>query len=77
MPTVGKLEADEITFCRIKNTLELIHIYVSENLIPRLVPEANVVSAPFTVPFDKNGNFADWEEAAVTAGGKRIEVAAH
>ncbi len=30
-PTVGKTSLSEVTYCRIRNTLELVHAYVSEN----------------------------------------------
>ncbi len=76
-PTVGKAQLEEVTYCRIKNSLELVHGFVSENLIASLYPEAQVVSDAFVAPFDRSENFADWIEAAVAAGGKTAEVSAH
>ncbi|HEX4808785.1 MAG TPA: hypothetical protein VH325_07645 [Bryobacteraceae bacterium] len=63
-PTVGKTDLTDVTYCRIRNTLELIHAYVSENLIPTLFPSARVVSDVFTAPFDSNGDFADFDAIA-------------
>ncbi|MFZ0593472.1 MAG: lactate racemase domain-containing protein [Bryobacteraceae bacterium] len=76
-PTVGKHDLNEVTYCRITNTLELVHLFVSENLAPSLYREAHAVSKPFRVPFDSRGNFADWNEAALEAGGKAVEVSSH
>jgi hypothetical protein len=75
--TVGKLEQSSVTYCRVKNSLELTNGFVSENLVPTLYPEAHVVSDPFTVPFDRNRDFGDWVEAALAAGGKAVEVSSH
>ena len=59
--------------------MELVHIAVSENLIPALHPNVKVISPPFDVPFDSQGNFVhlqmptgmpedgDFEEASPTA----------
>ena len=74
---MGKLDLSSVTYCRIVNTLELAHTYVSETLVPALSPEAVVVSEPFDAPFDANGDFARWSEAAVAAGGKPVEAGAH
>jgi hypothetical protein len=76
-PTVGKLDLNTVTYCRVRNTLELLQGFVSESLAPTLFPAAHVVSEPFVPPLDSNGDFADWEEAAVAAGGKNVEVSAH
>jgi hypothetical protein len=75
--TVGKSDQSTVTYCRIKNSLELTHGFVSENLVPTLSPEAHVVSEPFVAPFDRNRDFSNWEEAAVAAGGKAVEVSSH
>jgi len=61
MPTVGKTDLSNVTFCRIRNTLELIHVAVSENLIPNLPSNVKIVSKPFEVPFDATGDFGDFE----------------
>jgi hypothetical protein len=76
-PTVGKIDVSQVTYCRIKNSLELVHLYVSENLVPALSAEAHVISEPFEIPFDRQGDFANWERAAVAAGGTPVPVGAH
>jgi hypothetical protein len=60
-PTVGKMDLADVTYCRIRNTLELIHVAISENLIPSLPSNAKVVSKPFEVPFDTAGDFGDFQ----------------
>jgi hypothetical protein len=55
-PTVGKTDLSEVTYCRIHNTLELIRVEVSENLLASLHPSANVISAPYALKFDSNGD---------------------
>jgi hypothetical protein len=60
-PTVGKLDLSAVTYCRIKNTMELIHMAVSENLIPKLAPNVKVVSEPFEARFDAAGDLLDFE----------------
>src|SRR3954469_10207886 len=59
-PTVGKADLSEVSYCRISNTLELVHLAVSENLIPSLASNVKVVSKPFEVPFDSAGDFQDF-----------------
>jgi hypothetical protein len=78
-PTVGKLDLPTVTYCWIRNTMELVHIAVSENLIPALYPNVRIISPPFDVPFDSQGDFVhlqmptgmpedgDFEEASPTA----------
>ena len=77
-PTVGKLDLTEVSYCRIRNTLELIRLAVSENLIPKLGPNVKVVSDPFELSFDASGNLdfslhaetdaGDFEEASAEQG---------
>jgi hypothetical protein len=55
-PTVGKLDLSTVTYCRIRNTLELVHVEVSENLIDKLATNAKVVSEPYEVEFDSAGD---------------------
>ncbi|MDQ2774397.1 MAG: hypothetical protein M3Y57_05645 [Acidobacteriota bacterium] len=62
-PTVGKLDLSEVTYCRIKNTMELVHMAVSENLISKLAPNAKVVSEPFEARFDAVGDLLDFHVA--------------
>lgn len=57
-PTVGKVDLGEVTYCRIRNTMELIHVAVSENLVPSLYPNVSVISKPFEVQFERSGDFA-------------------
>lgn len=76
-PTVGKNNLDEVTYCRIVNTLELIRLYVSENLVPSLYSEAHPISEPFRPPFTSKGDFGDWADAAVKAGGVAVEMSSH
>ncbi len=59
-PTVGKTDLSAVTYCRIRNTLELVHIAVSENLIPSLSSNVKIVSEPFDPPFDSADNFRDF-----------------
>lgn len=63
-PTVGKIDLSEVTYCRIRNTLDLNDFAVSENLIPSLAPNVTVVSEPFEVTFDTAGDFGDFSALA-------------
>lgn len=62
-PTVGKIDLSTVTYCRIRNTMELIRVAVSENLVPQLSPLARVVSEPFESEFDAQGNLQEFEPA--------------
>src|SRR5579875_38478 len=57
-PTVGKIDLSDVTYCRIRNTMELIHVAISENLIPTLHPNVKIISKPFQVRFEPSGDFA-------------------
>jgi hypothetical protein len=59
-PTVGKLDLSSVTYCRIHNTLELVHVAVSENLLPNLHENAKVISKPFEARFDGQGDLNDF-----------------
>ena len=59
-PTVGKIDLSEVTYCRIRNTLELVHLAVSETLIPTLYDNVRVISEPFDAPLDPTGNLKDF-----------------
>ena len=59
-PTVGKIDLSMVTYCRIRNTLELVNLAVSENLLPALHSNVRVISEPFSVCFDHAGNFAEF-----------------
>jgi hypothetical protein len=56
VPTVGKQDLSEVTYCRIRNTMELIHCDVSANLLPSVYSNVKAISAPFELPFDASGN---------------------
>ncbi len=58
-PTVGKTNLSEVTYCRIRNTLELIEVEVSENLLPSVYGNVKAVSAPFDLRFDASGNLPE------------------
>lgn len=59
-PTVGKTDLADVTYCRIRNTLELVHLAVSENLIPTLASNVRVVSKPFEAPLSEAGDLLDF-----------------
>ncbi|MBV9082600.1 MAG: hypothetical protein JOZ62_07995, partial [Acidobacteriaceae bacterium] len=59
-PTVGKIDLSTVTYCRIKNTMELVHMAVSENLVPTLHSNAHPVSQPFEARFDSSGDLVDF-----------------
>jgi hypothetical protein len=65
-PTVGKKNLSEVTYCRIHNTLELVNVAVSENLIPALAPNVRIVSKPFDVSYEPSGDFKEFAPAAPT-----------
>jgi hypothetical protein len=67
-PTVGKIDLSQVTYCRIRNTLELIHLAVSEHLVPQFASNVKVVSEPFELTFDSSGNFDFGLHADVRAG---------
>jgi hypothetical protein len=67
-PTVGKTDLSTVTYCRIRNTLELIHLAVSENMVALLASNAKVVSDPFELSFDSAGNFNFSLQAEPEAG---------
>jgi hypothetical protein len=58
-PTVGKTNLSEVTYCRIRNTLELVQLEISENLLSSVYSNVKAVSAPFEVHFDTSGNLPD------------------
>ncbi len=63
-PTVGKTDLSTVTYCRIRNTLELVHLAVSENLVPALSPNIKLVSEPFDLPFNSAGDFGEFQVPA-------------
>jgi hypothetical protein len=65
-PTVGKKNLSEVTYCRIHNTLELVNVAVSENLVPALASNVSVVSEPFEISFSASGDFKEFAPASQT-----------
>ncbi len=60
-PTVGKFEDEQITYCWIRNTMQLNRVIVSENLAPEIEknPVAEIVGSPFEMEFDSEGNLVE------------------
>lgn len=73
-PTVGKIDLQTVTYCRIRNTMELTAMAVSENLVPELAPLASVVSEPFEIRFDDQGDLMPFEKIAQSLDGTRERV---
>jgi hypothetical protein len=63
-PTVGKIDLSTVTYCRIRNTLELVHVAVSETLVPTLYPNAKPVSPAFEVPLTPANDLNGFEALA-------------
>jgi hypothetical protein len=61
-PTVGKNDLSQVTYCRIRNTMELVELQVSENLLPTVYGNVKATSAPFEIQFDEAGNLATAEQ---------------
>lgn len=66
-PTVGKWDTTAVTYCRIRNTLALERVWVSENLLPHLRPEARVLCEPFPLAFDPAGDLLGFEHVPAAA----------
>lgn len=58
--TVGKINLSNVTYCRIRNTMELVHVAVSENLVPSLYPHVRVISKPFEVHWNSSKDFVEF-----------------
>jgi MinD-like ATPase involved in chromosome partitioning or flagellar assembly len=56
--TCNILDFTKVRLVRIKNTLQLAEIEVSEPMIPEVEsnPNLNILSAPYDWEFDANGN---------------------
>ncbi len=63
-PTVGKTDLSTVTYCRIKNTLELVRVAVSENLVSELYSNVSVASAPFDAPFTSSADLDEFRGLA-------------
>lgn len=61
MPTVGKLSMSDVTFCRIRNTMEVNRALVSENLLVEIKanPICEVLEGPLPFEFDDAGNLTE------------------
>jgi hypothetical protein len=58
-PTVGKVDLAEVTFCWIRNTMELGRLAVSENLRPAVERKPEIeIEATVDFEFDGSGNLA-------------------
>jgi hypothetical protein len=69
LPTVGKLELDDVTIGWIRNTLELSLLALSENLRPRLESNSmlEILGPAFPLEFDANGNLIGFRATADAA----------
>ena len=58
LPTVGKHDLTKVTIGRIRNTLSLTDLELSENLLPVIEsnPNLKIVEGPYDVPIDASGN---------------------
>jgi hypothetical protein len=72
-PTVGKTDLSDVTYCRIRNTMELVELEMSENLLPSAHGNVKAVSAPFALHFDSAGNLPDAQTPDRAEG--RLQVA--
>ena len=54
--TCNGIDREKVRIIRIKDTLTLSEFEVSESLLPELPENMQVVSAPYELPFDENGN---------------------
>lgn len=58
LPTCGNADTADCTLVWIRNTLELEHAFVSENILPQIAdnPAIHVLGEPRKLPFDAAGN---------------------
>jgi len=68
--TTGKIDLHTVTYCRIRNTLELARLLVSENLVESLFPEARVAAGPSSITFDDRGDFGNESREFMQSGGR-------
>ena len=52
----NKLDKDAPRIIRIRNTLALGEMEISEALIPEMTENMEIISEPYSLPFDENGN---------------------
>ncbi len=57
----GKTNIKDVSIVRIHNTLELDHIWASENYINDITanPNLKIIEGPREMEFDNDGNFVD------------------
>jgi hypothetical protein len=67
MPTVGKFDMREVTIGRIRNTMELGRVVLTDNLLPviRANPNLEILEGPFDFEFDAAGDMPDWLGAGI------------
>jgi hypothetical protein len=56
--TLGPAKEGKVTMAYIENTMRLETIYVSENMLPGLSGDIEVLSEPMELTFDENGKIA-------------------
>ncbi len=63
-PTVGKLDARQITIGWLRNTMELEYLALTENLRPVIEsnPSLKIIGKPGELPFDAEGNLLDFRK---------------
>lgn len=61
VPTVGKFDPLDVTFCRIRNTMQLNKALLSENLLDEIKgnPNLEILEGPFPFEFDAEGNLPE------------------
>ncbi|MCR4425208.1 MAG: hypothetical protein NUW23_03310 [Firmicutes bacterium] len=61
--SAGPVEPDKVRLVRIKNTLELSRMLVSEALLPEVAgfPGCTMVGEPEPLQFDDAGNLSRWD----------------
>ncbi len=79
MPTVGKLDAREVTIAWIRNTMQLTVLEMSENLRPEIEanPMLEILGAAQPFAFDKAGNLSGVRTASGAPWEASETVAAH
>lgn len=62
--TCRKIDYNKARIARIPDTLHLDEIEISESLIPDIIDrdDVEIISEPYELPFDENGNMIDWFE---------------
>jgi len=66
-PTVGKWDTSTVSYCRIRNTLELQRAWVSENLLQELSSGTRILCEPVPMHFDEGGDLPRFEDVPVAS----------